>query len=270
AGPPASRYRLRASWRRRLLEESDSFLSGGSGGCKGSAGGLGLPDTNTEAPAGRLPPHFLKAQPAVFRVPQERPAVTRMRRPLGVPRQKCRHARGFDSLPAYLVAQADQALQGGAIPGARRVACETGRYDGREDLADRVVTQPHGPGALARRERLLGLAPLRGEGRGICGGGNDQLSGVSGEQILGRMELEKVSACDVLGPVPRLQQDVAGVSFRYPETCRRRPLQLLQREDLFTEPFRERAADVPAPESEQRHDPVRVGRAHRDGCLRIR
>src|SRR5207244_4603533 len=35
AGPPASRSRLRASWRRRLLEESDSFLSGRGGGCKG-------------------------------------------------------------------------------------------------------------------------------------------------------------------------------------------------------------------------------------------
>ena len=180
----------------------------------GSTGGMGLPDTNAEAPTGRLPPHCLNAQLTVFRVPQERPAVTRMRRPLGVARQECRYARGLDSLPAYLVAQPDQTLQGGAIPGARRVARESLRCNGGEDLADRVVTQPHRPRVLAHRRRPHGLPAVRDEGRRICGGGADQPGGLSGELILGRMELEKMSAWDALSPVPRLQQKVAGVSFR--------------------------------------------------------
>src|SRR5439155_2437898 len=134
-----------------LPEGFDSFLSGRGGGRKGTMsprptrGQADLPDTNAEAPAGRLPPHCLNAKLTVFRVPQERPAITRMRRPLGVARQECRYARGLDSLPAYLVAQPHQTLQGGAIPGARRVARETLRGNGGEDLADRVVTQPHRP-----------------------------------------------------------------------------------------------------------------------------
>src|SRR2546421_8685080 len=133
------------------------------------------------------------------------------------------------------------------------------RCNGGEDLADRVVTQPHRPGVLAQRRRPYRLSAVRGEGRGICGGGADQPGGLSRELILGRMELEKMSAYDVLSPVPRLQQKIASVSFRYPQTCRRCPLQLLQRGHLCTELFREHAADGPVAESKQRHHQVRVG-----------
>src|SRR5438874_11125030 len=98
----------------------------------GSTGGMGLPDTNAEAPTGRLPPHCLNAQPTVLRAPQERPAVTRMRRPLGVARQECRYARGLDSVPAHLVAPPEQTLTGGAIPSQRRVARQTLRCNRAE------------------------------------------------------------------------------------------------------------------------------------------
>src|ERR1700692_3124373 len=116
-----------------------------------------------------------------------------------MPRQECRYTRGFDSLPTYLVAQPHQALQGGAIPGARRVARESRHWNGGEDLADRGVTQPDR--SLAPWRRHQGLPALRREARGICGGGNDQPGGLSGELILGRMELEKMSGRDVRKPV---------------------------------------------------------------------